>query len=131
MASFVVFNPMETLYCYVCKKKHEDESYRWSEKKIGKKTIRWCHLGIDCAGCQKVHSIVACGGFTITSRGTFCRGVMSHPPATLKQKLSNLSTEEVLSGGLAGLPNQFKQNSEDYTPAVKEQQHREVLKALR
>lgn len=56
---------------------------------------------------------------------------MSHPPATLKQKLSNLSTEEVLSGGLAGLPNQFKQNSEDYTPAVKEQQHREVLKALR
>lgn len=43
----------------------------------------------------------------------------------MRSKLANMSPEEVISGGMYGMPNQFGTESEDYKP-----QKEEILKEL-
>jgi len=121
--------PTSIHYCAGCKKRHSEDDWRWHEKKVKRKIIRWCHECIDCYGCQTVHRNDS-GGSRIDSRGEICRKWYASPPKSFKQKIKSMSTEEVLSGTMHGLPNQFKSQSEDYTPQVKQQQRKTVLEAL-
>ena len=115
-------------YCVGCKKEHEEESWRWHSKKIKGKKVWWCHECIDCYGCHEIHHNDT-GGSRIDSRGEICRKWWNSSP-TQKQKMKNMSTEEILSGTMHGLPNQFKTVSEDRTKEVIKQERKQVLESL-
>lgn len=121
---------METKKCYVCNKKHEEESYRWKRKRIGNKRVWYCHSGIDCAGCGFLHFNDTYKARMTADGKAYC-GKWFSSSSTPQQRMKNMSPEEVLSGSHYGLPNQFGRQSEDYTPQVKQGQRKEVLDALK
>lgn len=95
---------------------------------MGNKRVWYCHNGIDCAGCRTLHHSEHMGS-KMTPDGEWCSKWYKSTPS-IKSRMSNMSPEEVVSGGLHGLPNQFPGHSADYTKAVKQSQRKEVLKAL-
>lgn len=120
-------------YCIVCFKVHEEEKYRWkflikkNRKGIKRRKKYYCHLGINCAGCKILHAAYS---YRSNGKVEYCDKWYNSRPAWQK-RIQNMSPEEVVSGGLDGLPNQFGTNSDDYTPQVAERNKREVLESLK
>lgn len=117
-------------YCAGCKKKHSLKDvggYLWESKKIGKKTIYWCRMAIDCTGCGFVH---ARGFYTFSnSDGTWCEKWKRERPRSMEQKMAGMSPEEVMSGVQHGgevLPYFKGKSSNDYS--VEQSQQKKALK---
>jgi hypothetical protein len=115
--------------CFVCKEIHEFPNWRWKAKRIANKKVWYCSKGIDCLGCKELH-LNDTGGSKIIRNGEICRKHFNAKPTT-RERIRNMSTEQLLSGGLHGMPNQFGRDSEDYTPAIRQQEHKTLKEALK
>lgn len=110
--------------CYVCKKTHWEEGWRWHKLKLKGKWVFYCRHGIECDGCQELHYNDT-GGERVTGDGRhYCRKHYNSSP-TLAQKMKNMSPEQILSGEQYGLPNQFGTESGDWRSSKPE-----ILKEL-
>lgn len=117
-----------TKFCIVCKKKHQEDSYRWRKAEAG----FYCHHGIDCIGCKEIHYNDT--GFTrINSQGSICGKWAKSAPPTMEQKMAGLSPEEVMSGVHLGnemLP-YFKGKSSNNYSEDRAKQTKELRDALK
>lgn len=84
-----------------------------------------------CAGCQKKHEDYHWRTRTVDGKTVWVCSRWFKTAVSREKKMEGMSTEQILSGGLAGLPNQFKTESEDYTPQVRRSQHETVLEAFK
>lgn len=120
-------------YCIVCKKKHSDWVYRWTEIKVDKKKAYYCHMGIQCDGCQKLHYNDTGGSRVTWDKGVrreVCRRWFTSSPPSIQRKMEDLSPQEVLSGVQYGLPEQKIFRKEDANTDWGKK-HSEAVKELR
>jgi hypothetical protein len=92
-------------FCIACGKKHPEADWRWTEVKIKGKKKYFCHHGINCYGCQKIHYNDT-GATRMDSRGSVCGKWFGNTKKSPEEKMKNLSPQEVMSGVQYGMPEQ-------------------------
>mgnify|MGYP007071571373 CR=1 FL=1 len=101
-------NGMESHFCIVCKKDHEDDDWRWTEIKIKGKKKFYCHHGINCAGCKEIHynnTYLTKIKYEDGKKIEICGKWFGSKPS-MAQKVSNMSPQEVMSGVHLGMDEQ-------------------------